>query len=295
MGVGGWGLGESTKTAKKKGFERVGPHSLPPRRWGFRRVYRASKPVRRKVDPKPGLTNLRLLTILLNIMVKPVPKPAKAAPVNAPERILEAARAEFVAKGFAAARMQAIARAAGVNHALLHYYFGSKEKLYEAALREILHTVWGGLRGELESLPGKSGFEDLLRTLLKTHARILAGHPGFLPFLLRELLNEGRMPPELLAEKLQSFGEVPRRINQALLDEIKAGRIRPIAPVNFWMNMVGMAAGGFIGSGIIKRYGFPFAANLEFSEKFFLERADMIAAILIQGLRPVDGTSGEKA
>jgi TetR/AcrR family transcriptional regulator len=222
-------------------------------------------------------------------MVKRPPPPAKAAPANAPERILEAARAEFVAKGFAGARMQAIARAAGVNHALIHYYFGSKEKLYEGALREILHTVWGGLRGDLQSLPQKTGFEELLRTLLKAHARILAGHPGFLPFLLRELLNEGRMPPELFAEKLDAFGEVPRRINQALLAEIKAGRMRPIAPVHFWMNMVGMAAGGFIGSGILKRYGFPFAAKLEFSEEFFLERAEMIAGILIQGLRPAAG------
>ena len=226
-------------------------------------------------------------------MVKPVPKPPVPT-ADAPARILEAARLEFVAKGFAGARMQAIARGAGVNHALLHYYFGSKEKLYEAALREILHTVWGGLRGEMQSLPKKCGFGELLRALLKTHARIMASHPGFLPFLLRELLNEGRMPPELLAEKLESFGDVPRRINQALLAEIKAGRIRPIAPLHFWMNMVGMAAGGFIGSGIIKRYGFPFAPNVEFSEKFFLERAEMIAAILIQGLRP-DGKNKEKA
>jgi TetR/AcrR family transcriptional regulator len=220
-------------------------------------------------------------------MVKRSAPAAKAAPANAPERILEAARAEFVAKGFAAARMQAIARGAGVNHALLHYYYGSKEKLYEAALREILHTVWGGLRGELEHLPQKSGFEELLRTLLKAHARILTGHPGFLPFILREFMNERRLPPDSLAGILESFGEVPRRINQALLAEIKAGRMRPIAPVHFWMNMVGMAAGGFIASGIITRYGIGPAGSMpEFSEKFFLERAEMIAAILIKGLRP---------
>jgi TetR/AcrR family transcriptional regulator len=230
-------------------------------------------------------------------MVKPVSKSKAARPraaslpapvANAPERILEAARREFVAKGFAAARMQSIAKDAGVNHALLHYYFGSKEKLYEAALHEILATIWGGMRGELQALPAKCSFEELLRALLKAHARIITGHPNFLPFILREFLNEGRMPPGPLAEILSSFGEVPRRINQALLAEIKAGRIRPIPPVHFWMNMVGMAAGGFLASNILKRFGngFPPAANIEFSEKFFLERAEMIASILIQGLRP---------
>ena len=222
-------------------------------------------------------------------MVKAGPKTPKAESINAPERILEAARTEFVAKGFAGARMQAIATSAGVNHALLHYYYGSKEKLYEAALREILQTVWGGMHGELQALPKKPTFEEMLHALLKTHARILAGHPGFLPFMLREFLNEGRMPAGSFAEILQSFGEVPRRINEALLAEIKAGHLRPITPLNFWMNMAGMAAGGFMASKILTRYGFPIAANVEFSEKFFLERAEMIAAILVQGLRPIPG------
>jgi AcrR family transcriptional regulator len=223
-------------------------------------------------------------------MVKTVTKSPGPA-TDAPARILEAARQEFVAKGFAAARMQAIARGAGVNHALLHYYFGSKEKLYDEALREILETVWGGLRGELQALPKKISFEELLRALLKTHARILAGHPDFLPFLMRELLKEGRMPAESFAEVVASFGEVPRRINDALLAEIKAGRIRPIAPLHFWMNMVGMAAGGFLAARVIQRNGFPVAPGVEFSEKFFLERAEMIAAILIQGLRPTEETA----
>ena len=62
--------------------------------------------------------------------------------VSAQEKILDAARAEFIAKGFKSARMQAIAKSAGVNHALLHYYFRSKEKLYDAAVRETVRTVW---------------------------------------------------------------------------------------------------------------------------------------------------------
>lgn len=212
---------------------------------------------------------------------------SKPVPVDAPARILEAARQEFVAQGFAGARMQAIARSAGVNHALIHYYFGSKEKLYEESLREILVTVWGGLREELQSVPAHAGFEDLLKALLKTHARILAAHQDFLPFLLRELLNEGRVPMGFKADIVRSFGEVPRRINEGLLEEIKAGRMRPITPLHFWMNMVGMAAGGFLASRIFQGgNGLRFAPDLEFNETFFLERAEMIAAVLIRGLRP---------
>lgn len=207
--------------------------------------------------------------------------------VDAPGRILEAARKEFVEQGFSGARMQAIARAAGVNHALIHYYFASKEKLYEASLREILVTVWGGLTEELRTLPPDAGFEVLLRALLKTHARILATHPEFLPFILREVLGEGRVPVDAKSEIIKSFGEVPRRINEGLLAEIKAGRLRPITPLNFWMNMVGMAAGGFVVSHVIRKgTGIRIPPGVEFNEKFFLERAEMIAAVLIRGLRP---------
>ena len=230
-------------------------------------------------------------------MVKKIATPraarAKATPppADAPARILEAARAEFSAKGFGGARMQAIAKAADVNHALVHYYFRSKEGLYEAALRDILQTMWGGLRAELQKVPVEAAFGELLRTFLQTHARILARNPGFLPFLLRELMDEGRVLPAALGGILEHFGEVPARINAGLLGEIAAGRMRPVTPVNFWMNVVGMAAGGLLGSHVLRRNGFALAAGVTFDEAFFLARADMIATVLIRGL----GTGKESA
>jgi TetR/AcrR family transcriptional regulator len=57
-------------------------------------------------------------------------------PVRTRERILRAARREFVAKGFAGARVDAIARAAAVNKRMLYHYFGDKDALYRAVLRE---------------------------------------------------------------------------------------------------------------------------------------------------------------
>ena len=56
------------------------------------------------------------------------------------ERILRAARCEFVAKGFAGARVDAIARVASVNKRMLYHYFGDKKGLYVAVLRESIAT-----------------------------------------------------------------------------------------------------------------------------------------------------------
>ena len=57
-------------------------------------------------------------------------------PVRTRRRILQAARREFAAKGFAGARVDAIARSAAVNKRMLYHYFGNKEALFRAMLRQ---------------------------------------------------------------------------------------------------------------------------------------------------------------
>ncbi len=210
------------------------------------------------------------------------------SPDNAASRILEAARAEFVAKGFAGARMTAIAGAAGVNHALVHYYFGNKEKLHQAAISEIIQTVWGGIRAGLQQVPENATFEQLLAALLKGHARVISQHPEFLLFLFRNV-NEGKGIPAGINEVLENFGEIPRRINAALLKEIQAGRLRPIAPEHFWLNLMGMALSGFFASQLLKNHPESPLPNIAFTETFFLERADIIADTMVRSLRPMKG------
>src|SRR6476469_7850542 len=95
-------------------------------------------------------------------MVKTTPKPRKAKArrpehdVDTERRILDAARKVFIREGTAGARMQEIAREAGVNQALLHYYFRTKEQLAQAAFARaaskfmpaVIAVMAGG--GELE-------------------------------------------------------------------------------------------------------------------------------------------------
>ncbi len=222
---------------------------------------------------------------MVNKMAKKISSPVTEATAQA--KILAAARAEFIDKGFKSARMQSIAKSAGVHHALLHYYFHSKEKLYDAAVRETVRTVWSGLQRELQTVPEGSDFEKLLSTLLKTHARILSRHPDFPLFFIRGILEDGKSFPAAVSEILTSFGEVPRRVNQALLVEIKTGRLKPIDPVHFWLNLVGMVFSGFMASHFAKTIGSATpVARIRFTEKFFLERAEIVAATLLQSLRP---------
>jgi TetR/AcrR family transcriptional regulator len=88
------------------------------------------------------------------------------------QRILDAAAREFAAKGLAGARTEAIAAAAGVNKALLYYYFASKDALYQAALEDIAARVRDTTMAMLlnEASPG----ERILRTALSHFDRIIS-------------------------------------------------------------------------------------------------------------------------
>jgi AcrR family transcriptional regulator len=219
-------------------------------------------------------------------MVKKIP-PRSQDPER---RILAAARAEFVTKGMAGARMQAIARAARVNSALLHYYFRSKEKLYAAAARDVVRTVWGAMQKELAALPPEKGFEETLATMLKAHARVLSRHPDFPLFLLRQVLEEASPLPEILHEALQAFAEIPRRLQRLLEIEIRAGRFLPMEPVHFWTSFVGMTVAGYLAPRLLQKVRSPWARRVRYARPFLLQRAEMVAATMARALRAPGGT-----
>jgi TetR/AcrR family transcriptional regulator len=120
------------------------------------------------------------------------------------QRILDAALQVFAANGLAGARTEAIATAAGVNKALLYYYFDSKEKLYVAALEMIAARVRDNTMAVflLDASPG----ERVLRTALNHFDRVIAqqefqslmqqemirfhkGEPGAMPVLIKKVFE----------------------------------------------------------------------------------------------------------
>src|SRR5579864_3204497 len=119
-------------------------------------------------------------------------------------RILDAALREFALHGLAGARTETIAAAAGVNKALLYYYFESKEKLYVAALEMIAGRVRDNTMAVFlrDGSPG----ERVLRAALNHFDRILAqqefqslmqqemirfhkGEPGAIPVLIKKVFE----------------------------------------------------------------------------------------------------------
>lgn len=101
------------------------------------------------------------------------------------ELILRAAEREFLEKGYAGARTTAIAEAAGVTHAMLHYYFRSKDKLFEQIVAEkmkMLGDIMFGAFGNVE-LPLK---ERVIRGV-ERHFDFLASNPDLPRFIINEI------------------------------------------------------------------------------------------------------------
>jgi TetR/AcrR family transcriptional regulator len=154
--------------------------------------------------------------------------------------ILEQAIAEFATRGVAGARTAAIAEAAGVNKALLYYYFKDKASLYSAALE----AVFGGLVEDVLPLlesrlpPG----EKLLR-FARVHFEYLIHHPNY-PRLIQQELSRARSSGEpsrdFRAISTAHFLPLQRAGLKAVEDGIACGEFRKIEGAGALSAVIGM-------------------------------------------------------
>jgi TetR/AcrR family transcriptional regulator len=105
-----------------------------------------------------------------------------------PDVILDAAEDLFAKQGFAATSVKQIGAAAGVNPALIHYYFGSKEGLYRALLRRLFEAIMSGAGQRLGEAPTP---EAAVRAIVRTQSETMVAHPSYPRLLGRELVDHG--------------------------------------------------------------------------------------------------------
>jgi TetR/AcrR family transcriptional regulator len=201
------------------------------------------------------------------------------------ERILDAAHAVFLRSGTAGARMQEIADEADVNKALLHYYFRSKDGLAQAvfgrAARRLLPPALGALASD-------ASIEEKVRQVVALEMEVLAETPDLPGYVLAEMHHH----PERLEQLIASIsGMVPSeiaprlfgRLGEQLDEQIRAGRIRPISPEQFVVNLFSLCM-------------YPFAARplltvlmgrgTEGFDDFIAERKRSLPDFFLNALRP---------
>lgn len=116
------------------------------------------------------------------------------------DKILKAAEREFMLKGYAGARTTAIAEAAGVTHAMLHYYFRTKDRLFDKIIESKISTLRDIMLGSLGD-PNVPLF-DKLKTAIEDHQDFIAENPELPRFMINEVLSRPERIP-LVIEQLK--------------------------------------------------------------------------------------------
>ncbi len=166
---------------------------------------------------------------------------------GAEQKIIAAARGIFLRKGMAGARMEEIAKAAGINKALLHYYFRSKEKLFEVIMSEAKMQMLSRLH---PILGGDDSLFIKIEKFVESYINFVTENPLLPGFILHEITKN----PEKLVNEISNGNKRPNLAKFFLHveSEAKKKNIIEIKPEQLFMNMLSMCVFPFIGRPMLK-------------------------------------------
>ena len=200
-------------------------------------------------------------------------------------RILDAAHVVFFRRGTAGARMQEIADEAGVNKALLHYYFRNKDRLAQAVFQRAAQQLFPSV---LAALASDESLEEKVARVVQLELDHLSARPYLPGYILSELHHHPDRVQQLLATMIGVPPEDARRrlfttLRRQIDERVHAGTMRRIAPEQFVVNLLSLCV-------------FPFAArpmlmavlgiNPAGFEQLIARRRKELVPFVLGGLRP---------
>lgn len=220
------------------------------------------------------------------------PAPHPPIPDDPPEggterRIFDAALRVFARKGHDGARMQEIADEAGINRALLHYYFRNKSHLYEAVFA---HGFAQFLSGFSQALKTGGSFEGALRAFVHGYIDYIRDHQDMARLMLNECLCGGPFLTEYLTAALASPDEFPGLVMQErIATAIERGEIRAVDPRHTMLTIVSACLFSFVALPTVR----IFHPEVEDDFPSFVEaRKRHVVELLLRGLAAPDGRPG---
>jgi len=160
------------------------------------------------------------------------------------QSILEIAEKLFLEKGFAQTSTTEIAKEVGCNQALVHYYFRTKDNLFNVIFEQKFKLFFQGIF-EMKNM-GELKFQDKLKHIIETHFDMLRQNPK-MPFLIITELSRRPEQIIILREKLHSLPEqVFSELNNNLKLEIELGNIREISLTDLIINMLSLNIALFV-------------------------------------------------
>jgi len=163
------------------------------------------------------------------------------------EKIKEAARVVFTRKGYAAARTRDIAEEAGINLALLNYYFRSKEKLFDIIMMENIQRFIVGAKEILAD--EDTGLKEKTEKIASRYIDMLILNPDLPLFILSEL----RANPDQLVDKMGVKNLIAK---SSYFQQLKdAAKVQKVNPLHYFMNTLALIVFPFVASPMIMNIG----------------------------------------
>lgn len=218
---------------------------------------------------KPRLLLYVCLTKWLNQMVK--------EDIGTEKLILEAAKRVFHERGLAGARMQQIADEAGINKALLHYYFRNKEQLFKAVFTDAFARLIPQIN---EIFDSDEPLFDKIRSFADRYTAILMENHYLPGFIIQELNSNPNFAAEYLTPERKPN---PQKLFSQIRQEVEAGRIRPVEPQQFVISLLGLCLFPFIAAEMIRHVT---GMSKEQYMLFLAERKKHIPEFVINAIKP---------
>jgi len=196
--------------------------------------------------------------------------------LNTEQKILEAAKSIFITKGMEGARMQEIADEARINKALLHYYYRTKDKLFEAVFKDAFNKLVPNIITLLNSdIP----LFDKIELFAQNYIDIFIENPFVPGFVLHEINRN----PQRIVDLIANIGIDPGLFINQVNREIENGTIEPTDPYQLIVNMLAMCIFPFAATPIIRNI--IFNNDNETFKQFLISRRTEVPAFIINSIK----------
>jgi TetR/AcrR family transcriptional regulator len=195
--------------------------------------------------------------------------------VTTEQRIVQAARKVFSRKGMAGARMQEVADEAGINKALLHYYFRSKQRLFEGVFKDSAQRQFGCIWDSLKQC-------DSLFPAIEAFVAAYLDRMIEDPMLPLFIANEMSRDAEGLAEFIDRGKESRARFLRMVEEAHERGDIIAIEPRELLVNIMSLCAHPFVAQPMLKHIH---GISDEAFRRMILKRRKSLPEFIIRSIR----------
>lgn len=192
------------------------------------------------------------------------------------EQILEAAKQIFQERGFAGARMQEIADEAGINKSMLHYYFRSKDKLFQQVFQESIRQFFPEI---LQVLNADLALVPKIEKLVETYYEMFREQPHLPRFVIHEMNQH----PDRFKNFVTKEGfKMPEQFIKQIRAEVEAGTMQKIDPREFIINTIGLCVFPLIARPMIETV---FEMNDEQYQQFLEQRKKELPKFILNAVK----------